>query len=600
MRIVLSICLLTLFNTSILCAQNEVDSLLHVLERMPDDTSRLETLKELVRVQVWTKPDSALPYAIAYYELARTTDDQVLQGQGANFIGLCHQTKNDHTEAMEYFILSLGHFEKGDDPWFTAMLHNNIGAVHQKEQQFAQATKKFDKALKGFTAIQDTIWMSNVQNNLGNIYFHTDQFDSAAYYYRRIIDGMQHGNNPAYLAAAEMNLANSLMAMDSLDQAMEYYELALEHLPEDLDAHSYANIHINMGHCLNLLGHNDSAYATINKGMDVGRSAGLKEILQFGNENLSKLYESEGRYDLALDHFQEAIAWKDSIYNEEKSLQIAELEERYDGQKKDLEIERNRAALERSDLQNKALAGGALLLLLAGVFAFRAYRIKKKSSERLAEQNAVIEQALSEKELLLREIHHRVKNNLQVISSLLSLQSRKISDEKALEAVTASRNRVKSMALIHQNLYKEDDLTGIDIADYIEKLANSLMSSYKVDEEKVDVITDIQSMSLDVDTTIPLGLILNELITNALKYAFPEGRSGTVAIGLKEKEDTLQLEVRDNGIGYDLNAERGEESSSFGFNMINAFCKKLKAEWEVKNDNGTVVSIRIHKYELAS
>lgn len=583
--------------TSTMC---QVDSLRLQLSSLPEDTSRLPVLKDLVRYQVWTMPDSALPYAKAYYDLALTTDDPVLKGQGANFIGLCYQTKNDHTEAMEYFILSLGHFEKGDDPWFTAMLHNNIGAVHQKEERYQQATDRYEKAFEGFSAIGDTIWMANISNNLANVHFHTDRFDSAAYYYRRVIDVMQNGDYSAFLAAAEMNLGNSLLQMDSLEAAMEYYTLALEHLPAGIDAHSFANLQINRGHCFNLMGQNDSARVAIHRGLELAKESGIKEIIVFGNEFLSEYHESIQQYDSALMCHKTAMAWKDSIYNEEKSAQIAELQERYDSQQKDLEIEKNKADLQRSELQNKALAGGALLLLLAGVFAFRAYHTKKRSSERLAEQKAVIEQALSEKELLLREIHHRVKNNLQVVSSLLSLQSRKISDEKALEAVTASRNRVKSMALIHQNLYKEDDLTGIDIADYIDKLANSLMSSYKVDEDKIEVKTDIQSMSLDVDTTIPLGLILNELITNALKYAFPEGRSGTVAIDLKEKEDILELEVRDNGIGYDPNAERGEESSSFGFNMIDAFCKKLKAEWEVRNDNGTVVSMRIHKYKLAS
>ncbi|MCB0768683.1 MAG: sensor histidine kinase, partial [Flavobacteriales bacterium] len=254
-------------------------------------------------------------------------------------------------------------------------------------------------------------------------------------------------------------------------------------------------------------------------------------------------------------------AWKDSIFTEERSVQVAELKERYESGKKDAELERNRATLEQNAFEKKALGAGALLLLLAGVFAFRAYRIRKRSSEQLAQKNAVIEQALKEKELLLREIHHRVKNNLQVISSLLSIQSRGITDLKAREAVRDSRDRVKSMALIHQDLYKEDDLTGIDLPTYVNKLARSLVSSHQLAPEQITLSTNVEPLVLDVDTAIPLGLILNELLTNALKYAFPEGRPGRLWITIREANDQLHVEVRDDGVGYDPNAERGEESS---------------------------------------
>ena len=318
-----------------------------------------------------------------------------------------------------------------------------------------------------------------------------------------------------------------------------------------------------------------------------------------GHEILSNLFEQLGLPDSALAHYRLHAAWKDSIFNEERSAQVAELKERYESGKKDAELERNRATLEQNAFEKKALGAGALLLLLAGVFAFRAYRIRKRSSEQLAQKNAVIEQALKEKELLLREIHHRVKNNLQVISSLLSIQSRGITDLKAREAVRDSRDRVKSMALIHQDLYKEDDLTGIDLPTYVNKLARSLVSSHQLAPEQITLSTNVDPLVLDVDTAIPLGLILNELLTNALKYAFPEGRPGRLWITIREANDQLHVEVRDDGVGYDPNAERGEESSGFGLDMVRSFATKLKAEWEVRNDGGTVVDLRIGKYRKA-
>jgi len=258
----------------------------------------------------------------------------------------------------------------------------------------------------------------------------------------------------------------------------------------------------------------------------------------------------------------------------------------------------NKAQLEQRSLTIKAIAAGAALVLLAALFAFRAYRIKKRTSEELARKNAVIDEQLKEKELLLREIHHRVKNNLQTVSSLLSIQGRGIADPTAKQAVNDSRLRVKSMALIHQDLYRDGDLTGVQMKEYVEKLATSLISSYDR-ADSVQLQLAIEDLSLDVDTAVPLGLILNELITNTLKYAWPDAAEGVLAIGMTTSGDALRISVRDNGIGYDPDADRSADSTGFGLGMIKTFASKLKAEWSIRNENGTVVDMIVRNFKLA-
>jgi two-component sensor histidine kinase len=239
----------------------------------------------------------------------------------------------------------------------------------------------------------------------------------------------------------------------------------------------------------------------------------------------------------------------------------------------------------------------ALLAIGAGSI-FLLYRNKQKHNTKLEEKNAIISKSLEDKEVLLKEIHHRVKNNLQVVSSLLNLQSRNISDAKALAAIKEGRDRVKSMALIHQNLYNDENLTGVDVKDYIEKLTQSLFSSYNIQEGKILLETDIDQMNLDVDTVIPLGLILTELISNALKYAFDETQeNGNLQVQLKQEKGNLLLRVKDNGKGLPINWSN-DNTASLGYQLIKSFAAKMKAMLTITGTNGTDVQMTITKYKL--
>lgn len=199
--------------------------------------------------------------------------------------------------------------------------------------------------------------------------------------------------------------------------------------------------------------------------------------------------------------------------------------------------------------------------------------------------------------MLLKEIHHRVKNNLQVISSLLSLQQRQINDPKAAQAIQEGRNRVKAMALIHQNLYQDTDLVGVDASDYISKLTKNLIKNYKTEDKKIELYIDADPIKLNIDTIIPLGLVINELISNALKYAFVNKPSGAIDILLKSSSDTLTLSVIDNGKGLpeDFSVDH---VSSLGFRLIKAFSNKLKADLKINSSNeGTKISLIIPHFK---
>jgi two-component sensor histidine kinase len=237
------------------------------------------------------------------------------------------------------------------------------------------------------------------------------------------------------------------------------------------------------------------------------------------------------------------------------------------------------------------LTGGIGLLIVSAFSIFTLYQKQKK-------KNIIIQKQADNLEILMKEIHHRVKNNMQIVSSLLDLQSISIKDQQASDAVKEGKNRVQSMALIHQNLYAEDNLKGIKAKLYINNLLQNLCDSYNISNDRVKIYSNIQDLNLDVDTMIPIGLIFNELLTNAFKYAFNEKVAGVLEIHLQEQNNQLQLSVKDDGPGFPMELD-AKTTKSFGLRMIRAFAQKLKAVVEIKNDNGASIKINITKYAMA-
>ncbi len=234
---------------------------------------------------------------------------------------------------------------------------------------------------------------------------------------------------------------------------------------------------------------------------------------------------------------------------------------------------------------------------LKNITASRDELDKEIAERRQAEEK--VKQSLREKEILLQEIHHRVKNNMQVVSSLLKLQAQDITDEEAMEKFKESQTRIDAMALVHEKLYRSEDLANVDMEAYIRDLERLLVSSYKVNSSRISLSTDVSDITFSVDTAIPCGLIINELLSNSFKYAFPEDREGRITLALHKKGGgDFELAVSDNGIGLPEGMDI-ESSETLGMKLITSLVGQLDGDIELKTNGGTefIISFRERIYK---
>lgn len=211
-----------------------------------------------------------------------------------------------------------------------------------------------------------------------------------------------------------------------------------------------------------------------------------------------------------------------------------------------------------------------------------------------------LKSSLEEKELLLKEIHHRVKNNMAVISSLLNLQSAHFSDKAVRDAFADTRGRIRSMALVHEQLYKSENLAKIYFTLYINELAARIAQSGEFDSSGIDMEITTDAIYLGIDSAVPCGMLINELLTNAFKYAFPHHREGIIKLSMKDLGDNLYcLEVSDNGVGLpeDVNLN---EPKTFGLQLVKLLTEQLNGSIEVDRTNGTRFTITFKSIRLSN
>jgi two-component system, sensor histidine kinase PdtaS len=320
---------------------------------------------------------------------------------------------------------------------------------------------------------------------------------------------------------------------------------------------------------------------------------------------LTKVDSASGNFSSALAHSQKFNLMQVKIFDKRGLNERARLETKFETKEKEqsikllqLNAKAGQAELKQIGLQRNLTFGGVVALFLVSGLVYNGYRNKKRSNlllniqqKEINKKNASLERTLLDKDLLLKEVNHRVKNNLHIVMSLLESQSAYVENDLAHDAIKDSQNRVQTIALIHQKLYNSENITQVDMQSYIPELIDYLNDSINFKNENIVISHDIEYILLDVSQAIPAGIILNEAITNAIKYAFPKGRKGEILVSMRLSGKLVILQIRDNGGGLPLDYD-SNKTNSLGANLIKGLTNQLKGTLDITSDRGVSITVK--------
>ncbi|MDL5511897.1 histidine kinase dimerization/phosphoacceptor domain -containing protein [Arenibacter sp. M-2] len=464
-----------------------------------------------------------------------------------------------HRKAMDDYIKDKLKTIREDDYYGQAQYQSNVGNYLLLDMSFPTALTYYKKA-KGFIDVylndisrekteqeisKGNLLKAIIEGNIGKCHALLKEYDIAIPFLENSIDLFNEYNKGKF--SSEM-VENTLELADCHLQN-EDYEKAKEYLLNGQDPVKTENI--------------------------------LRK-----NRLLAAYYDRIGDYKNSVDYLKRNVRIRDSLNRNESSMKKQQLAavagQEIEYSKKMMEQQKQDLEQFRSDLQAKEdrihVVFISLIFTLLGFAGLVFAYLKSIKNQRLiADQKRIIEASLVEKDSLLKEIHHRVKNNLQMVSSLLSLQTKNTRSKAAIEALEEGKSRVKAMALIHQKLYQNDDLSVIEMQGYIESLINSVQSVYKKGGHNINITIDAEDVELDIDRAIPFGLILNELVSNSFKYAFPDDdENGKIYIHLRKNGGQGYFEYTDNGVGLPEDTD-DRANSSMGIRLMNRLVNQLQS-----------------------
>lgn len=505
-----------------------------------------------------------------------------------NNLGNINRHKADYPEALNYYYKGLVIDEAMRNQEGALLKLGNIGIIYYNQNDYNNALKYYERAQKIAKKLNNKKAIANVLANTADVYSSQGKTEAALKYYDNAFKYYKAVNSEKGMSNVLINSGNVYMDKGDSKLALKKYLSALEILEDLKDNKQIASCLLDVAFAYSKLKDNKAAEIFFNKALSYTSEINDLDLKCSLELAISEFYSGKHEFEKALYHFKNHITFRDSVYNKENTRHSVEAEMNYEFDKIQAATKfENGKVVYKLEADNKLHVQQRVFLILfiivaiaLLIFAKRAFDNKKRIAEFMASEN-------NRKEVLLQEVHHRINNNLQIISSLLTLQANSADDEKLHNYLKQSQNRIQSLSALHELLYQNDSPLQIKMNDYLNKVLDFHRDVLNTLPNKVDIKLNITDASFPTKMAVPIALIVNELVTNSIKYAFNDGNNGQINISLLPFEggiDKWVLHVSDTGKG--LPTDTNFRKDSLGLRLVTIMAKQIKGDLIKSNVNG--------------
>ncbi|MCP9199565.1 tetratricopeptide repeat protein [Gramella sp. GC03-9] len=567
--------------------------------------------------------DRFLDFGLATLKRARSTQNDTLIAQVHEAMAGWHAYNGlfPPDSVVYHAELALSYYQKANNKKKIADTYRSLAIDYLNTGELDKAQEVLFKSIELYEELKDDGGLGSAYRTLGTLYRVMEDYDKSVEYTQKALPYLEKAENYSELAISQFNLIIGYGKLGDYQKAYAATERCLEIVrtkaPEEIfipvRAYSYrGEVYVKAGDYAKALDDYLMAWELCKQHVgeercttyrtEIGQIYLLQGNYEQAREHLLagvEAYEEKGQAGLVqpyldlseayaqLGDFENALEYREKAYTNNTNMLEGKIENiesemaiKYETEKKDEALAAQATLLDQKSKTQTLFIVIACLLFVFLLSLLYFFQKSKKATRIIRAKNA-------ENELLLKEIHHRVKNNLEMVKSLIALQSAQIEDPATKDAMIASQNRVQSMGIIHQKLYQGTSLGSIEMKDYFINLSEGILDTFNA-EDRIRIECAMDNLDLDVDTAVPIGLIVNELLTNALKYAFPDQQKGVIKLSLeKDEQENLKLLVRDNGIGKTEGL--APKGTGFGSQLVKLLTRQLNGKMIERNEEGTYV-----------
>ncbi|MES2762799.1 MAG: tetratricopeptide repeat protein [Bacteroidota bacterium] len=512
----------------------------------------------------------------------------------------------NYDESLKYSFKALNIHEKMGNTKNIAIELNNIGALYSDIGNRSKSLVYHQQAKSISEKMQDNkstaIYIGNIAHyykslcdsaaDAGNTKLSLQYQDTALHYFEDAIHLSEKVSDKDNIAVCLENIGIIYSNVENYKESLPYLSRALE-MYEQLDLNAEQSFCLTLlGQSYSETGQNRKAEESFAQALDIAKKTRSHYFLMHAYLGNSEFYQNTDRPENALQYYKTYIIYRDSIFNKENNISLTRTEMNYEFDKKQAATKfENDKVVYKLESENKLQKQWRLFFIIVTLLACGGLFFMKRAFDNKNKLAKILSEEDKRKEVLLQEVHHRINNNLQIISSLLTLQANSADNDQLTEYLMQSQNRIQSLSALHELLYDTNSPLEINMPDYIEKVLDFHRDVAKTMVKNITIETEVADVKFPTKLAVPLALIINELVTNSLKYAFKDLSSGIIKVTLDKNtnDNNWFISLADNGKGLPPSNEKRKDS--LGLKLVTIMAKQIGGTLISKNDNGAFFSV---------